>query len=98
MQQKVPCVYIMASRSGVIYIGVTSDLGGRVWQHKNADKPGSFTDRYHCNRLVWFEEFSRMDDAITYEKYLKGKKRAFKVGLIERSNPDWKDLAESWEA
>jgi len=91
-----PCVYIMASRSGVIYVGVTSDLPKRVWQHKHAEHPGSFTAKYHCTKLVWFNGFSRMDDAIAYEKYLKGKKRAFKTSLIEEENAGWNDLAEDW--
>ena|SRR5690554_19213 len=97
MADKIPCVYIMASRSRVIYIGVTSNLGARVWQHKNRTNPNSFATRYHCNRLVWFEEFSRIDDAIAFEKYLKGKVRSKKIELIERDNPDWLDLSESWE-
>lgn len=94
--QKNPCVYLMASRSRVLYIGVTSDLPKRIWQHKHAEKTGSFTQRYHCTHLVWFEEFSRMDDAIAFEKYLKGKVRKYKVALIEDTNPDRDDLSESW--
>ena len=97
MLNKTPCVYMMASLSRVIYIGVTSNLGVRVWQHKNKTNPNSFATRYHCTRLVWYEEFSRMDDAIAFEKALKGKVRRKKIDLIERNNPDWRDLSASWE-
>lgn len=96
MPDRNPCVYMMASRSGVLYIGVTSTLWQRVWEHKSRKHPDSFTARYHCTRLVWYGEFARMDDAIGYEKYLKGKKRAFKIALIEETNASWDDLAESW--
>ncbi len=88
-------VYIMASTTRTIYTGVTNDLGRRVWEHKNG-VGGEFTKRYRVTRLVWFEEFARMDDAIAWEKALKGKTRAKKVALIEERNPRWNDLAWDW--
>lgn len=96
MRTKQPMVYIMASQSRTLYVGVTSDLHTRVWQHKYKDKPGSFTARYACSRLVYFVESPRMDGAIAHEKYLKGKSRSFKVSLIEEQNPRWNDLAWNW--
>jgi len=88
-------VYIMASTTRTIYIGVTNDLGRRVWQHKNG-LGGEFTKRYSVTKLVWFEEFARIDDAISSEKALKGKTRAKKIALIEEHNPRWNDLAWNW--
>lgn len=96
MQNRQPVVYIMANESRTTYIGVTSDLFSRVWQHKFKSKPNSFTGRYTINKLVYFADFSRMDDAIAFEKKLKGKSRAFKLGLIEEKNPRWNDLAWNW--
>ena len=96
MRDKQAFVYIMASASRTIYIGVTSNLHGRVWQHKYQDTPGSFTARYACNKLVYFEPAPRMDDAIAEEKRLKGKNRAYKIALVESRNPRWNDLAWNW--
>ena len=87
--------YIMASRSRVIYIGVTGDLERRVWQHKNARSPG-FASRYGCTKLVWFDETFGVHEAIREEKRLKQWRRQWKVDLIERSNPRWRDLASEW--
>jgi len=86
-------VYIMASRSRVLYTGVTNDLGRRVHQHKRSLTPG-FTSRYHIKRLVYFEEFGDVRDAIAREKQLKGWVRSRKVRLIEQKNPTWEDLAD----
>jgi putative endonuclease len=86
----------MASERRTLYVGVTSNIHGRVWQHKYDAPPKSFAGRYACTRLVFFGEFARMDDAIAYEKYVKGKVRAFNVRLIEQQNPDWNDLAADW--
>jgi putative endonuclease len=89
---KQPAVYILANqRHGTIYVGVTSDLRKRVWEHRNDLVPG-FTRTYRVHRLVHFELFSRMLDAITREKQLKRWNRAWKVELIERDNPMWRDL------
>jgi putative endonuclease len=90
--RKDPCVYILASgRNGTLYIGVTSDLEGRVSEHKQ-DLIEGFTKRFAVHRLVYVETFDTMDEAIAREKQLKRWRRAWKVQLIERSNPDWTDL------
>ena len=87
-----PCVYILASeRNGTLYIGVTSDLVKRVWEHKN-DFVDGFTKRYGVHVLVWYEVHETMASAIAREKALKNWKRTWKLGLIETANPDWLDL------
>src|SRR5438445_10791783 len=88
-------VYIMASRSRVIYTGVTNDLARRVDEHKRSLTPG-FTSRYHITRLVYFEDFGDVRDAIAREKQLKGWVRSRKIELIEEKNPTWGDLASQW--
>ncbi|HVC08666.1 MAG TPA: GIY-YIG nuclease family protein [Elusimicrobiota bacterium] len=91
---KNPCVYILASRrNGTLYVGVTSDLVKRVWEHKN-DLADGFTKKYGVHALVWFERHESMDSAITREKRLKEWKRRWKLELIERENPEWDDLYE----
>ena len=90
-------VYIMASRSRVLYTGVTNDLARRVDEHKRSLTPG-FTSRYHITRLVYFEEFGDIRDAIARERQLKGWVRSRKTRLIERNNPSWEDLADAWFA
>lgn len=91
---KQPAVYIMASqRNGTIYVGVTSNLAQRVWQHREGVADG-FTKRYGCKTLVWFEVTDRMEVAIMREKQLKGGSRAKKIALIEVMNPGWHDLFE----
>ena len=92
---KEPCVYIMANEHRTIYTGVTSDLYVRVWQHKHHVFEG-FTKKHRCTRLVYIAEFGRMDDAIAWEKALKGKSREKKIALIEERNPRWNDLAWNW--
>ena len=88
----VPCVYILSSnRNGTLYIGVTSDLVQRVWQHKN-DFVDGFTKRYGVHNLVWYEVHDTMGSAITREEALKKWHRAWKLRLIEESNPSWRDL------
>ena len=88
-----PCVYILASqRYGTIYIGVTSNLVARLWQHRNGEIEG-FTKRYAVYHLVRYELFSAMTDAIVREKQLKRWHRQWKVNLIESENHDWLDLA-----
>ena len=85
-------VYILASkRNGTLYIGVTSDLVQRVMQHKALAVPG-FTQRYGVTRLVYVERFAQIYDAIARETQFKGWNRAWKIKLIERSNPNWDDL------
>jgi putative endonuclease len=87
--------YIMASVSRVIYVGVTNDLERRVWEHKQKAVEG-FTRRYNCMKLVWFEEFREIRDAIACEKRIKGLLRARKIALVEEKNPYWRDLSEGW--
>jgi putative endonuclease len=85
-------VYLMASRrNGTLYLGVTNDLVRRVYQHKTKAIPG-FTSRYGVDRLVWFESYDDPTTAITREKELKIWRRAWKIRLIEESNPNWRDL------
>jgi putative endonuclease len=89
---KQPCVYIMASgRNGTLYIGVTSDVIKRIWEHKN-DVVESFTSRYKVHDLVWYEAHETMESAITRESALKNWKRKWKLELIEETNPGWRDL------
>ena len=89
---KTPCVYILASRrNGTLYIGVTSDLVQRVWQHRNG-LFGGFTGRHRVHRLVWYEVHGCMYNAIEREKTLKKWERSWKIDLIEQSNPLWMDL------
>ena len=88
-------VYIMASSTRTLYIGVTSDLERRVWEHKTHFLDGH-TKRYDITRLVYIAEFARIDDAIAWEKARKGKPRAEKIALIEEWNPRWNDLAWNW--
>ena len=87
-----PCVYMLASaRNGTLYIGVTSDLVRRVWQHKGKFVAG-FSAEHAVDRLVWFEVHVTIESAILREKALKKWKRAWKIRLIEESNPYWNDL------
>lgn len=90
-----PAVYILANkRNGTLYVGVTSDLIKRIWQHKN-DVVKGFTERYSVHQLVWYELHETMESAIRKEKTLKNWKRVWKLKLIERSNPNWQDLYET---
>jgi putative endonuclease len=94
MITKQPCVYILSSqRNGTLYIGVTSDLIRRVWEHKNNLVEG-FTKKYGVHQLVYFEFHDDMVSAITREKQIKKWNRDWKLRLIEEQNPDWKDLYE----
>jgi len=89
---KTPTVYILASRhNGTLYIGVTSNLIQRIWQHKNNLVEG-FTHKYSVYQLVYFEQYDSMVDAIAREKQLKRWQRSWKIKLIEKSNPQWRDL------
>ena len=88
--------YILTNKSNtVFYIGVTSDLAGRVSEHKLKIHEG-FTAKYKCNRLVYYEEFQWVQDAITREKQLKAGSRQKKIDLIVANNPSWNDLSEGW--
>ncbi len=89
---KQPSVYILASkRNGTLYIGVTSDLVKRIWEHKNNMVEG-FTKRYGAHQLVWYKLHENMEFAIQREKQLKEWKRKWKLELIESNNPNWQDL------
>jgi putative endonuclease len=90
--EKHPAVYLMASRyRGTLYVGVTSSLWSRVCDHKNGTTPG-FTSRYGVKVLVWYERHQSMESAIRREKQIKAWKRDWKIEMIERVNPDWRDL------
>jgi putative endonuclease len=89
-------VYILASRRRTLYTGVTSNIRGRLYDHRNGVKSG-FASRYNCTSLVHLETFSYVGNAIAREKQIKGWLRKKKIALIESSNPDWKDLSEEWE-
>lgn len=86
------CVYIMTNKvNTVLYTGVTNNLERRVFEHKNKLIPG-FTTKYNLNKLVYFEEFNNINDALANEKRIKGWLRVKKINLIESKNPNWKDL------
>ncbi|WP_178986355.1 MULTISPECIES: GIY-YIG nuclease family protein [Winogradskyella] len=90
-------VYIMANKpNGVIYIGVTDNIEERVKEHKLKVYPKSFTAKYNCDKLVYFEEFENGKEAEKREKNFKKWKRVWKVELIEEMNPSWSDLSTNW--
>jgi putative endonuclease len=92
MRDRIPCVYILASgERGTLYVGVTSDLPGRIWQHKS-DLVPSFSRKYRVHALVWFEVHETMESAILREKRIKHWNRLWKIELIETTNRDWRDL------
>ena len=78
----------------MLYTGVTAELRARIWEHKIKFYPKSFTSKYNCNKIVWYESFSRIKEAIDREKQIKGGSRKDKEALIKTINPAWKDL---WE-
>ena len=90
------CVYIMSNKSRRLYVGITSKLFGRVFDHKNKIIPG-FTSRYKFDMLVYYEEYSQVMSAIAREKEIKGWRREKKLKLILADNPDWADLSAEWE-
>ncbi|MBI1817521.1 MAG: GIY-YIG nuclease family protein [Deltaproteobacteria bacterium] len=91
---KQPCVYLLTSgRNGTLYAGVTSDIVKRVWEHKENLADG-FTKRYAVHTLVWYELHATMESAIRREKAIKEWKRLWKIELIEKENPQWRDLYE----
>ena len=92
--ERQPCVYMLASkRNGTLYVGVTSNLCKRIWQHKN-DLVEGFTKKYKVHILVWYELHTSMEFAISREKVIKKWRRQWKLDAIESANPDWKDLYE----
>jgi len=89
---KQPYVYILASKkNGTLYVGVTSNLIQRIWQHKNNQVEG-FTKKYNVHILVYYEQYEMMESAITREKQIKKWKRDWKIKLIVKDNPQWEDL------
>jgi len=94
MRQKSYFVYLMASkRNGTLYLGVTNNLVNRTWQHKSGAVEG-FTKKYGVHMLVWYDEFYDIREAIECEKRIKGWNRAWKIKLIEKQNPEWRDLTQ----
>ena len=94
--EREPAVYILATTfHGTLYVGVTSNLVGRIYQHREAFTKGH-TARYGIKRLVWFEAHENMEAAIGREKSIKRWLREWKYALIEQENPTWRDLAEGW--
>jgi len=92
MINRQPAVYILASRrNGTLYVGVTSDLTKRIWQHRS-DLAEGFTQRYKVHLLVWYEQHTDMASAIVREKQIKKWNRAWKLAMIEAQNPQWDDL------
>jgi len=90
------CVYIMTNKMHtVLYIGVTSDIVSRTWQHKNKVYPKSFTAKYNCDKLVYYLFYPHIEEAISAEKSLKERSRNYKSDLISSFNHDWKDLYDS---
>ena len=90
--EKLPCVYILTNKPlGTLYIGVTSNLPQRIWQHKTKVTKG-FTEKYNLNKIVWYEAHEDMMSAIQHEKALKAWKRDWKIRIIEEMNPLWRDL------
>ncbi|MCA1653066.1 MAG: GIY-YIG nuclease family protein [Sphingomicrobium sp.] len=85
------CVIMASGRNGTLYIGVTSDLMKRAWEHRSGSVPG-FTKRYGCKLLVWYDVCDDLDAARLRELQMKNWKRLWKLGTIERMNPDWQDL------
>ncbi len=88
------CVYILSSKSKVLYVGVTSNLKKRIWEHKNKCADG-FTKKYHVDQLVYFEQTEDVLSAISREKQIKKWRREKKIFLIEKMNPDWIDLYDA---
>lgn len=89
-------IYILTNHSNsVLYLGVTSDLHARVGQHRHRIHPDSFTAKYNCFKLVYYESYLRIEEAIDREKQLKKWNRAWKLNLINEFNPKWKDLFET---
>lgn len=88
-------VYILASKSGTLYMGITSNLFRRVSEHKDKIIPG-FSSKYNVTRLLYYAKYGTPDQAIKREKQIKGWRREKKITLIDLTNPEWNDLAENW--
>jgi putative endonuclease len=88
-------VYIMSSPSGTLYIGMTSDIRKRIWQHKQKLVEG-FTHKYNITRLLYIETFGDPRSAIAREKQIKACRREKKIALIDAENPEWRDMSKDW--
>ena len=94
MKEKQSFVYILTNKyNTVLYVGVTSNLVKRIWEHKNKLVDG-FTKKYNVDKLVYYEVFEDIKEAIKKEKYIKGKKREYKIEIIKEKNQEWRDLYE----
>ena len=92
-RERIPCVYILCNRPrGTLYVGVTSNLPARIWQHRH-DQAEGFTRRYRIHTLAWYEVHETMESAIRREKVLKAWQRMWKIELVESANPRWSDLS-----
>ena len=90
-------VYILTNDNDTtLYVGMTNDLPTRLWEHRTKQYPASFTARYNLSKLVYYEEFDTVDEALDRESFIKGKSRNWKEELINLMNKDWKDLSGSW--
>ena len=90
------CVYILTNKiNTVLYTGVTSELYFRIKEHREKYYPDSFTSKNNCNKLVYYEQFSSIEEAIAKEKQIKNWKRSWKINLINNINPEWKDLFDN---
>jgi putative endonuclease len=97
--QRGGCIYILTNKMHtVVYIGVTSDITSRIWEHKNKVHPKSFTAKYNCDKLVYYLFYPHIEEAISAEKALKDRSRAHKNQLISSFNHDWKDLYDTLES
>jgi putative endonuclease len=91
--QRGGCVYITTNKQHtVLYTGVTSDLPDRIWKHKNKSYPDAFSAKYNCDKLVYYELYATIEEAIAAEKVIKSGSRQKKIKLINAMNPEWKDL------
>ena len=97
MEERTYYVYMMTNKwHTVIYTGMSSDLEGRVWQHKFKEDPRSFTAEYNCNQLVWYAETDDVWVALEEEKRIKAGSRSKKIDMIEEMDPEWNDLSSEW--
>lgn len=98
IMQRGGCVYIMTNEQhSVLYVGVTSDIVSRVWEHKSKIHPNSFTAKYNCKKLVYYYFYHHIEEVIAAEKLIKGGNRQSKIALINGINPEWLDLYSQLE-
>jgi len=94
-REKLCYVYIMTNKSGTLYVGMTNNIKKRIYEHKKKLIPG-FTKKYNISQLIYFETFDDIYSAIAREKTIKGWLRKKKIDLVNKINPDWKDLSTDW--